>query len=76
MLQNPCIRYDKHLKQSLHPQPEQSINMILMETQAQMMMMMGTMLMKDLHLMELILNLMTSTTSTLPVSIGILRLSP
>ena len=75
MLQNACIRYDKHLKQSLHPQPEQSINRILMETQAQMMMM-GTMLMKGLHMMELILNLMTSTTSTLPVSVGILRLSP
>ena len=64
MLQNPCIRYDRSLKQKPSPTARAVYQHDLMETQAQMLMM-GIMLKKDLHLMGLTPYLMTSTTSTL-----------
>ena len=48
--------------------------MNLMETQV-LIVMMWIMLKKDLHLMELTLHLMTSTTSTLPILIETIKTS-
>ena len=62
MLQNAFIRYDKHLKYK----PSSTARAIYQHDFDGKMMMMGTMLMKDLHLMALIIHLMTSTSSTLP----------
>ena len=75
MLQSAFIGLKAVSNRSLHQQPEQSIGMSLMETQAQKEMM-GAMLRKDSHLMGLTLHLMISTTSTPPISTGILMSSP
>ena len=65
MLQNACVRYDESLKRSLHPQPEQSINMSFIRTQAQMVMK-GAMLKKDLNLMEFNCNRNPQVKSLIP----------
>ena len=63
MLQNACIRYDKSLKQKLSPTTRAVYQHELVEDSS-IDCDHGTMLKKDLHLMELTPHLMTATIKT------------
>ena len=75
MLQHNCIRYDKHLKHKLSSTAS-AVHQHDFDGDSGPVDDKGTMLMEVLHWMALILYVMTSTTFTVPISIGNLRLCP